>query len=111
MLMTVTVDIAVSYNLATADLLDVTDALRTFNKGKWMDLGRELGVNEESLEAVRADYTQKGVNECLIEMLKHWLRRNYNEARFGPPTWDNLANAVEKSGDPALAGAFRENNP
>ena len=80
-----------------------------FNMGNWMDLGRELGVMERDLEAVRADYAQKGVNQCLVEMLKHWLRRNYNEAKYGSPTWENLAIAVEKSNDPALADTIREN--
>ena len=107
--MTVTVVATILYNLALTDLQDVKDKLCPFNKGNWMELGRELGVKEEDLETVRADYTQKGVNECLTEMLKHWLRRNYDEAKHGSPTWDNLANAVKKSGDAALAHDIRGN--
>ena len=108
--MTITVVATILYNLAIKDLRDVKNELGPFNKGNWMDLGRELGVREEDLEAVRADYTQKGVNECLTETLKHWLRRNYNEAKHGSPMWDNLANAVEKGGDAALAHGIREKN-
>ena len=74
-----------------------------------MNLGRELGVREKYLEEVRADYAQRGVNECFVEMLKHWLRRNYDKARFGPATWDNLANAIEKVGDSPLADDIRGN--
>ena len=99
------------YYLATADLRDVKDALRRFNKGNWTDLGRELGVREEDLDTVRADQAHRGVNECLAEMLKCWLKRNYDEARFGPPTWENLAKAVEKSGDGAVARDIRGNYP
>ena len=108
--MTVTVVATILYNLALADLLDVKDNLRPFDKGNWMDLGRELGVKEEDLEAVKADYKQEGVKECLTAMLKHWLRRNY-ETRYGSPTWDTLANAVEKSDDAALAHDIRKKHP
>ena len=107
----VTVVVTILYNLATADIRDVKDQLRRFNKENWMDLGRELGVKEEHLEEVRADYKQSGVNECLGEMLKYWLKRNYNETKFGSPTWESLANAVERSNDAALADAIREHHP
>ena len=63
------------------------------------------------MDEVGADYAQKGVKECLAEMLKHWLKRNtYKEARYGSPTWETLANAVEKS-DVALADTIREDHP
>ena len=109
--MAVTVVAAILYNLGIKDLRNVKCELRRFNKEKWKDLGEELGLREEDLEAVRADYAHKGVKECLSEMLKHWLRRNYDEAKFGSPTLNNLANAVEKSDDPALACDIRENHP
>ena len=106
----VTVVATILYNLGTADLRDVKDELCTFNKGNWMDLGRQLGVKEEDLEKVRADYVRSGVDECLTEMLKYWLKRNYTEAKYRPPTWNNLANAVEKTGDVALADTIRKNH-
>ena len=108
--MAVTVFPTISYNLAIADLWDVKDELRRFNKKNWMHLGRELGVEEEHLEEVRAtcNYGHSGLNEWLVEMLNYWLKRHYNEAKFGSPTWETLANAVERSNDAALADAIRE---
>ena len=110
--MAVTVDAAMLYTLATKDLRDVKDALRTFRKDSWKELGEELGVKEEFLDEVEVDYAHKDVKQCLIEVLKNWLRRNtYKGARYGSPTWENLANAVEKSNDPALANTIREHHP
>ena len=99
------------YNLAIVDLSKVTNALRTFKKAKWKVLGRELGLSEVVLDEVKADYKQEGVDECLVEMLKHWLQGNYDQHDVKPPTWSNLANAVKKACDPALAGAIREQHP
>ena len=98
------------YNLAIADLSKVTNALRKFKKAEWKVLGRELGLDEVVLEEVAADYRQKGVRECLVEMLKHWLRMNYDESDVKPPTWSNLANAMNKTDDPALADDIREHH-
>ena len=79
------------------------EALDGFNKAKWKVLGEELGLREDSLEEIKNDYQQNGVRERLNQVLAHWLRKNYDEERFGCPTWQNLANAVTKSGDRALA--------
>ena len=85
------------------DIHDVRKALAGFVHARWKVLGRQLGLREALLDEIKADYQQNGVQECLNKVLTHWLRRNYNVARFGGPTWQNLANAVKKSGDPALA--------
>ena len=79
------------------------EALAGFNPAWWKVLGRQLGLGEELLDEIKADYQQNGVRECLNQVLAHWLRRNYREARFGCPTWHSLANAIKKSGNPAHA--------
>ena len=79
------------------------EALAGFNQARWKELGGHLGLREQLLDEIMADYQLHGVRECLNKVLTHWLRRNYNVARFGVPTWQNLANAVKKTGDPALA--------
>ena len=90
-----------------ADLKDVVNVLRP-TKRKWEDLGLELGLKGEDLEAVNADHNRDGVDKCLVEMLKHWLRMNYDDSDSKPPTWNNLANAVENIGDGALARKIRD---
>ena len=107
----ITVFVAMLYNLAIDDLSEVTDKLHNFSKAKWKALGRKLGLSEEVLDKVKADYKEEGVDECLVEMLKHWLRMNYKASDSKLPTWSNLADAVEKTGDPALAKTIREHYP
>ena len=82
----------------------VREALAGFNLTLWKVLGRQLGLGEELLDEIKADYQRDGVRECLNQVLAHWLKRNYREAKFGGrPTWENLANAVKRSDDRALA--------
>ena len=85
------------------DIHDVREALASFSNPQWKVLGRQLGLKEVLLDEIKANYQQDGVQECLDKVLTHWLKRNYLEARFGRPTWQSLANAVKRSGDPALA--------
>ena len=72
-----------------------------------MKLGEELGIGVEVLETVNADNSRDGVEECLSEMLKHWLRQNYDGSDSKPPTWSNLADAIQETGDTALATTIR----
>ena len=102
--------VAVLNNLGIKQLKDVKKELRAFNKKKWKDLGEELELDEEVLETVTADYEGKGVEECFREMLKHWLRQNYDGADSNPPTWSKLADAVKETGDTALADDVRKNH-
>ena len=89
--------------VAIDDIHDVREALAGFTQAWWKVFGRQLGLREELLDDIKADYQRDGVQECLDKVLSHWLRRNYREAKFGSPTWENLANVVKKSGDTALA--------
>ena len=77
-------------------------------KMHWKKLGEELGLAAEVLETVNADHKWEGVEECFGEMLKHWLRQNYDDSESNPPTWSNLADAVKECGNPALAKTIRE---
>ena len=99
------------YNLAIHDLRIVKDELRDFTKGNWKELGRQLDLNEADLDEVQANYNQQGVGECLVEALKHWLNMNYDNSDSKPPTWSNLADAVKKTSNPALAKTIREHHP
>ena len=109
--MAITAVVAMLYNLAIDDLRIVTNELRNFNKGNWKELGRQLGLSEAVLDGVKADYRQEGVGECLVEMLKHWVKKNYDNSESKPPTWSNLADAVKEAGDPALANTIQKHHP
>ena len=87
------------------------DELSKFKKAKWKDLDRKLGLDEDVLDEVKGDYKEEGVDECLVEMLKHWLRMNYEASDSKPRTWSNLADAVKRTGDRALAKTIQEHYP
>ena len=109
--MAITAVLTMLYNLGIDDLPKVTDELRKFSKAKWKGLGRNLGLSEVVLDGVKADYKEEGVDECLVEMIKHWLRMNHEASDSKPPTWSHLADAVEKTDNPALAKTIREHYP
>ena len=72
---------------------------------KWKKLGRNLGISEGKLEAIKEDGGD--ADECVEEVVKDWLKRNHNEEEYGPPTWRSLAKAV-KPLDNALALKIEE---
>ena len=41
---------------------------------KWEDIGRELGVKQDTLSMIRSNYTDSG--DCLREMFHEWLKRH-----------------------------------
>ena len=90
-------------NVDMDDIYDVRQVLNDFNMKQWRVLGEHLGLGENLLDLISADHKGDGVRECFNEVLKAWLRWNYDLAKFGRPTWHRLADAVERSGDPAFA--------
>ena len=84
------------------DMYNVSHALNGFDLAQWKVLGRQLGLRDNLLNEINANY-ERNVGECVSRVLEAWLKGNHDEARFGPPTWYSLANAVRRSGDPALA--------
>ena len=104
--MLLVVSIVILYILAEDQLFEVMDELPGFTN--WMELGANLGLNIGVLEVIKANSKlEGGVFECLLKVLVQWLKRNHNEAKFGPPTWSNLARAVQPI-DSALAIKIRE---
>ena len=80
----------------------MSQTLDSFHKSQWKVFGRQLGLESDLLDRINADYQRNGVEECFNQVLEAWLKRNHNEAKFGPPTWHSLADTVRRSGDPAL---------
>ena len=91
---------------AMDSMYDVSQALDGFSKSQWKALGTQLGLKTNLLDEINANYRRNRIGECFDQVLEAWLKRNHNEAKFGPPTWHNLANAVKRSGDPALAASI-----
>ena len=89
--------------VAIDDIHDLCVALASFTQAQWKVFGRQLGLRENVLGDIKADYQKDSVWEGLNEVLAHWLRRNYHEARFGSPSCENLTIAIKKSGHTALA--------
>lgn len=54
---------------------------------KWYSLGIQLNLNAAELDIIRSKYVDPG--DCLIEMIKLWLK--FCEPH---PTWKALANAL-----------------
>ena len=91
--------VSILCNLGIRDVREVRRELRAFNKKNWKKLGEALGLNEVVLKIVSDDSGVNGAEECLGEMLKHWLKMNYDDADSNPPTWSNLADAVKETGE------------
>ena len=88
------------------DIDAVRHELDGFNKAKWKDLARGLGLRCALVDEINANYKQDGVRECLYQVLEEWLKQNHNVDKFGLPTWQSLASAVEQS-DRVLAAKIR----
>ena len=83
---------------------DLTDTIRELSDvaASWRNIGTQLGIRHNRLEAIQGDKPL----DCLRQMLATWLQKNYNVERFGEPTWMKLVEAVSHSaggGNPSLA--------
>ena len=70
---------------------------------KWYHIGVELRLPEGTLSTIRTQFSD--LTDCLTEMCVRWLK-----CIDPPPTWDALANAVEKTsvGEKQLAQQLRK---
>ena len=72
---------------------------------KWFDLCLALQLSHGTLSAIGTKHTSD-ISTCLREGLTHWLQRDYDTKKHGPPTWRMLVDAVYNScggDDQALA--------
>ena len=85
------------------DLQDVKTKLLPV-AAKWRSIGLALRLSDGDLETVQDDNTR--VHERLTGMLRLWLNKSYNVAKFGEPSWAKLKEAVRSpagGANPALA--------
>ena len=55
-------------------------------RGKWFNIGVQLGVDNGTLQSIRGEYSDNG--DALREVLTYWLKRNVT------PTLDSLLKAL-----------------
>ena len=57
-------------------------------------MGLVLRLHPDELELIEADHLQKGVMSCLRVVVDKWLRKSYNTATHGLPSWELLVAAI-----------------
>ena len=73
--------------LSSDHLIHVVHAMWE-GRTEWRNLGLELGLSPNTLEAIGMDYHQS-VKDCFLEMLSEWLRSGLR------PSWDTLMSALK----------------
>ena len=91
---------------ASEQLVDVKNEIGHF--AQWRALGLNLRLPASSLEVIEEDYRR--TDERVAAVLLQWLRENYNVQKYGPPSWGQLADAVEPINH-ALASTIKERHP
>ena len=72
----------------------VIDVCRSLSP-KWEQVGGYLGLTISTIDQVRWNH-HRDESRCLNEVLKHWIRQDYNTEKFGHPSWRNLLKAIGK---------------
>ena len=62
-------------------------------EARWKQIGIQLGIPNDTLKTITAD-NPLSCGDCFAEMINEWLRLNYDDERFGRPSWRKLAEAV-----------------
>ena len=89
-----------SGTLSTADHQTIQNKLSTV-KNKWRQIGSQLYVPYEQLEAIEYENHRKA-DLCLEKMIHFWLTNGENR------TWSAIADALEKVDNKVLAKEIRE---
>ena len=100
-------DIELSF-LGFGNFKDILDVLKQgyFPNSKWFPLGIYLGLLPPTLKEIEANH-RGDVGRCLIECLTLWLNEADKCGEF-TPSWDSLADAVEKTGENITAKIIKE---
>ena len=73
------------------DLYDVTTNIRDVAE-RWRYIGLALRLHDPDLSSIAAE--RRPVMDCLTDMLRLWLNKNYDTGKYGKPSWKMLAEAV-----------------
>ena len=99
----------VSLFSAINDLQDVLDALKkqSFTTSNWRQLCLRLGLSYDTLTSIESDHRM--VERQLEEGISHWLRIKYDNKKYAMPSWQVLANSLERIQEKAAAeGIMKE---
>ncbi|XP_019862345.1 PREDICTED: uncharacterized protein LOC109590950 [Amphimedon queenslandica] len=79
------------------DLINVIQRLEEtrFDKTKWKKLGGTLGLSNNTLKMINKDESGE-TEDCFRECLGGWLRRSDNVDKVGKPSYDTLADGLDK---------------
>ena len=69
-------------------------------RAKWKLLGIQLGIDDGTIEAIKSE-NHGDPTLCLMDVLRTWLKENYDTLRHEYPSWRKLCKAIAS---PAGAG-------
>ena len=84
------------------------DALQ-FLSAKWKVLATRLHIQKHTIETIQKN-NPGDVDDCLIEMLGHWLELDYNYHKYGKPSWRIVAKNVQRM-NPGLFEEIARDHP
>ena len=90
-------------NIGPDDLCHVQGAIYSIHH-KWYNIGLQLHISFHVLDGIKVN--NRTTDECLTEMLKHWLTRDSPD-----PSWNELVEALfsEPVGEKTLARHIQTN--
>ena len=80
--------------------LEVVNAISSLNQ--WFELGQQLGLPYDVLEAIEIDCDKHGTKRQRSKMVHTWLQRE------PAASWSKLCGALDRMGERALAQDIRE---
>ena len=80
--------------------LEVVNAISSLNQ--WFELGQQLGLPYDVLEAIMIDFDKYGTRLQRSKMVHTWLQRE------PAASWSKLCGALDRMGERALAQDIRE---
>lgn len=60
---------------------------------RWRQIGLALRIRDPELDQIAVKFNNDPEN-CLREMLKHWLKQSFDTEKYGKPSWETLSEAV-----------------